>query len=138
MNRIAATLVLLGLPVLAFGVVIQQEHGEVGAKQKDVTTMYLDNGKIRVESASATGGKQVIIFDGDTQVMWMIQPEQNSYSEMTAETINGLGQQVGAASAQMADAMKKMQDQMASMPPSHPVNTRWSSNCRDSRLNNDR
>src|SRR5258708_7059373 len=125
MNRIAQSgacfMALACLPVLAFGVVIQQENGEVGAKQKQKTAMYLDNGRIRIESDSATGGKTLLIFDGDKQVLWMIQPEQNTYSEMTADSIAGLGQQMGqqmgAANAQMADAMKKMQAQMASMPP---------------------
>jgi hypothetical protein len=116
LQTLACTAAFAFAPVMARAVVIQQENGEVGAKDKRRTTMYLDNGRIRVEADGATG-KTVMIFDDDRQVMWLIQPNENSYSEITRETIAGLGQQASQANQQMSDAMKKMQEQMANMPP---------------------
>ena len=71
---------------------------------------------IRMEMASERG-KTIIIFDGDKQVLWMIQPDQGSYMEMTADTVARMSQQAGGANAQMEQAMKQMQEKMASMPP---------------------
>jgi hypothetical protein len=115
LQTVAGAIALICFPVLAHGVVIQQENGEVGAKEKRKTTMYLDNGKIRVESEGQSG-KSIVIFDGDKQVLWMIQPD-NTYMEMTQDTVAGLGQQMSTANDQMSQAMKQMQEKMASLPP---------------------
>src|SRR5262249_46358724 len=115
-QSLACAAILTFAPVVAKAVVVVQENGEVGAKDKRKTIMYLDNGRIRVE-ADGPSGKNVVIFDGDKQGLWLIQPGDNSYSEITQETIAGLGQMMGQANQQMSDAMKKMQEQMANMPP---------------------
>jgi hypothetical protein len=98
------------------GIVIRKEIGEPGAQQKHKSTMWVQAGKIRMEMASERG-KTIVIFDGDKQVLWMIQPDQGSYMEMTADTVARLSQQAGGADAQMEQAMKQMQQKMASMPP---------------------
>jgi hypothetical protein len=100
------------LPAFA-GVVIKRESGEPGAELKQKSTMYVEAGKIRMEMESERG-KTVIIFDGDKQVLWMIQPDQGSYMEFTAETVARMNP---SANPQMEQAMKQMQDRMASMTP---------------------
>ena len=113
LNRAAASLVGLAcFPMLALGVVITQELGEVG-KAKDKMIMYVNNGKIRVEQNDARGGKTIMIFDGDKQVLWMIQQDQGTYMEMTQATVAEMGQMAGQANAQMAQAMKELQN----LPP---------------------
>ena len=75
--RTAAFLAALGcFSLLACaGVVIKRESGEPGAQQKQKSTMYVEAGKIRMEMESEHG-KTIMIFDGNKQVLWMIQPDQ--------------------------------------------------------------
>jgi hypothetical protein len=117
--RAAACLIAAGcLSLPLFGsVVIQQEGGPAGSPQKTKTTMYVDAGKIRVEVDTEGRGKSVMIFDGDKQVLWIVQPEQGTYMEMTAETIGRLSQPPAQGNPQMEQAMKQMQERMASMSP---------------------
>jgi Domain of unknown function (DUF4412) len=111
---------MVGLTLsLSAGVVIVQEHGQIGDAAKMKSTLYVDGGKIRVESTMPDGKKTIMIFDGDKQVLWMIQPDQNSYMEMTAATVESISQMAGGAGAgaQMAQAQQKMQEAMANMTP---------------------
>ena len=92
------------------GTVIQQEGGEIGSnKPKSKITLYLDAGKLRVESQDSEN-KSVMIFDASKQVMWMINPGDNTYREMDKAQVDAMGQQ-------MSKAMEQMQAQMANMPP---------------------
>src|SRR4051812_4381 len=95
------------------GTVIQQEGGEIGSsKPKSKVTLYLDAGKMRFETQDPDnkGEKSVVIFDAGKQVMWMINPTDNSYREMDKAQMDAMG-------AQMSKAMEQMQAQMANMPP---------------------
>ena len=92
------------------GVAIQMEGGEIGPnKPKSKMTIYLDAGKLRVETQDAEN-KGVMIFDAGKQVMWMINSNDNTYREMDKAQIDAMGQQ-------MSKAMEQMQAQMANMPP---------------------
>lgn len=118
MDKIRTMVSLIALacfPLLAFGVVIQQEHGEFGSKQKQKTTLYAENGKIRMESDDQRGGKTIMIFDGDKQVMWMIQPAEGTYTEMTAADVANMSQMASQASQRMEEAMKNMTPEQRAM-----------------------
>jgi hypothetical protein len=93
----------------AAGVVIRWESGEAGAKEKRKSTVYVEAGKIRVESEDARGVRTVTIFDGEKGVLWSIHPEEGSYTEVTSETIARLSQQV-------QQTMKLVQERMGSLP----------------------
>ena len=121
MNKILRSTIILSAfgcsSLLGFaGIVIKRESGEPGTQQKQKSTMWVQAGKIRMEMASERS-KTIIIFDGDKQVLWMIQPDQGSYMEMTADTVARMSQQAGGTNAQMDQVMKQMQQKMASMPP---------------------
>jgi len=93
------------------GTVIQQEGGEPGGNQpKQKITLYIDAGKLRVDGQNPDGKKFIMIFDQDKQVVWNILPDNGTYMEMTPA-------QMEAMSAQMSQAMQKMQAQLAQMPP---------------------
>ncbi len=93
------------------GVVFQQEGGEVGAgKPKQAMTISIDSGKIRVDGDDSSRGKYAIIFDSNKQVLWMLSPGEGTYREMTGAEIEGMGQQ-------MSQAMQRMQEQLATVPP---------------------
>ena len=92
------------------GTVIQQEGGEIGSnKPKSKMTLYVDAGKLRVDTQD-TGNNAVVIFDAGKQVMWMINPAEKTYREMDKAQVEAMGQQ-------MSKAMEQMQAQMANMPP---------------------
>ena len=92
------------------GTVIQQEGGEIGSnKPKMKMTLYVDSGKLRVDTQD-TGNNAVVIFDAGKQVMWMINPADKTYREMDKAQVEAMGQQ-------MSKAMEQMQAQMANMPP---------------------
>jgi hypothetical protein len=93
------------------GIVIRNEGKSLGGdKQPQNMTLSIDAGKLRMESDNAKQGKMMAIFDGDKQVMWMIDSEHGTYREMTAEQVQQMGDQ-------MAGMMAQMQERMAQMPP---------------------
>ena len=112
MRNAAGWMALASLAVsVRAGVVVEQEGGEVGGnKPKTKMTLYLDSGKLRMEGQQPDGKKFAVIFDGNQQVMWMLSPDQGTYTEMRAAQIEQLGQQ-------MNQAMQQLQAQMASVPP---------------------
>lgn len=72
--------------------------------------VQIEKNRMRAESTSPTGGKQVMVFDGAAQVMRMIDVDKKTYSEMTKADIEQLG-------GQMTAAMAKMEEQLKNMPP---------------------
>jgi len=94
---------------LSAGLVIIQEGGEPG-KDKMKFTMYVEGGKIRVETTMANGTKTASIFDGDRQVMWVLQPEQHTYMEMNAASMDAMGQRMQAAMANLTPEQKAMME----------------------------
>jgi hypothetical protein len=72
--------------------------------------IQIESNRLRAESTGATGGKQIVIFDGARQVLTMVDSVNKTYTEMTKEDADKLG-------AQMADAMAQLKKQLAGMPP---------------------
>ena len=95
------------------GVVITSETSQIGGQKKQKSTIYVQDGKIRMEIEGLA--HIIMIFDSAKQVVWTLSPERGTYMEMNA---NAPGTSMSDARQQQLDsAMKKMQDQMASMPP---------------------
>lgn len=72
--------------------------------------IQLEKTRMRAEVAGQSGRRQTIVFDGDAQVMRMIDDDAKTYSEMTRADVDRLG-------GQMSGAMAQMQEQMKNMPP---------------------
>src|SRR5262249_24520064 len=62
------------------------------------------------DSTGAGGEKQVLVFDGAKQLLTLIDPVKKTYAQVTKEDVDRLG-------AQMADQLKKMQEQAAMLSP---------------------
>ena len=121
-TTLRATAILVAVVCLAevgqAGVVIQQQERQPEKPdQASTVTMYIDAGKLRVENKSPQGEDAVMIFDQSKQVMWMIDRKGGTYFEMTAADVQKMGQSMGQAMGQMAEAMKQMEAEMAQMPP---------------------
>jgi hypothetical protein len=88
--------------------------GQIGGQAKQKSVISMDNGKIRMELQGSI--HIIMIFDSSKQVMWTITPERGTYMEVNADT-PAAPSMSDQRQAQMDAAMKKMQEQMASMPP---------------------
>ncbi|MCZ6491153.1 MAG: DUF4412 domain-containing protein [Acidobacteria bacterium] len=100
------------------GVVVRQVEREPGSQNPaQQITMYIDAGKLRIEGNSSGDEDFVMIFDQSRQTVWMIQPGEGTYIEMTAADIQKMKQTMDQAMGQMAEAMKQMQAELANLPP---------------------
>ncbi len=114
--RSAITRGVAAAAMLALGTVLQAANGVIVTQK--VTTgdstqthqVQLDANHMRAEVLGARGESQIVIFDGVKQVLYLVNPERKTYSEMTKEDADKLG-------AQVNDAMAQMQAQMANLPP---------------------
>ena len=104
-----AVVCLASSPLLAADGVLISEKTTTGGKT-EAHQIQIDQNRIRVETSGANGEKQAFVFDGAKQVMWMINYDKKSYSEITKDDVDRL-------SGQMSDAMSKMQAQMQALPP---------------------
>jgi hypothetical protein len=84
----------------------QTTGGETTSEQ-----IQFDKDHMRVDKMAADGHvTHTMIFDGARQVIWTIEPEAKSYTEITREDLERV-------SAQMSQMMAQMQQRMKNMPP---------------------
>lgn len=102
-----AILSALATPLLAAdGVLIAEKTTTGGTTQTG--QVQLERTRVRTETAGASGVKQIVIFDGNAQVLRMIDPARKTYTEMTKADVDRLGDQMAGATAQMQQQMKNM------------------------------
>jgi hypothetical protein len=93
----------------AEGVLIMQRTTTSGGSQK-TSQVQIEKNRMRTEMTDANGAKTAVVFDGTKQVMYMINLDRKTYTEMTKADADRLG---GMAQG----AMAQMQAKMASLPP---------------------
>ena len=101
--------ILLAAQLHAADGVVITETTTVGGKTR-TTRMQVTRDHVRTEIASASGDNEVVIFDATTQVMWMVNYDKKTYTEMTKAEADKMG-------AQMGDANAKVQEMLKSLPP---------------------
>lgn len=82
------------------------DNGEVA--ETSSSEILVDGSKIKVTGYS--GGSSEVIFDAKEKEMLIVDHDQKSYTRLDQETIE-------AMAGQISDAMAKMEEQMANMPP---------------------
>jgi len=92
----------------ADGVLIVQK--ETSGDRTTTNQIQIEKDRMRAEASGPAGEKQAFIFDGAKQVMWIVNYDRKSYSEITKADVDRLG-------GQMSAAMAQMQEQLKSMPP---------------------
>ena len=107
LSGVAALGLVAGSAAAADGVLIVEKT--TTGTSTDTSQVQIEANHLRAETPGR-GQKQVVIFDGAKQVMWTINPEKKTYSEMTKADVDRLGGQV-------SDAMARMQEQMKNMSP---------------------
>ena len=93
----------------ADGVLVTQRM-TMGTNAPTTSTFQIEKTRLRGEITDANGGKQLIIFDSAKQVLYLIDINRKTYTEMTRADVDQMGAQMQAMQAQMAA-------QMANLPP---------------------
>jgi hypothetical protein len=109
LTGVAVALAALASPVLAADGVLIVERATRGDNTR-TGQMQIEPQRIRAEITDPQGRVQVVIFDGAKQVMWVVDPANKTYREMTKADVDRLGGQVNAALA-------KLQEQVKNLPP---------------------
>jgi hypothetical protein len=91
------------------GVYLESTDTDLAAKTAPkVSKMWFDGGRMRSEHNSGDEGGNIAIFKN--RAMYAIDPKSKSYRVIDQATVDKMG-------ATIADARKKMEAQMANMPP---------------------
>lgn len=99
--------ILAGSASAAFGgVLLNFEDKPPKGESARASRFFMEGKKLRVENSK--GG--VMLFDGDQQKLWTIDPDRKNYSEVTEADVA----QIEGMRRQMEDQMK---EQMSKMPP---------------------
>jgi hypothetical protein len=72
------------------------------------TQVQIERTRMRTEIANQNGTTQVVVFDGDKQSLYIIDPAAKSYSEMTKADVDAAGARLGGAMAEMQKALEGM------------------------------
>ena len=113
MTRIASAIILVAAVCAAAstasaadGVLIVETSTVNGSPR--TTQVQIARTRMRTEIANQNGTAQVVIFDGDKQILYMIDPAAKTYSEMTKADVDAAGAQLGGALAEMQKALEGM------------------------------
>jgi len=105
---LVVALCALASPLFAADGVLVVERTTSGT---DTRTSQIQIEAQRMRAETNTGGRvQTVIFDGTTQVLWIIDNTRKSYMEMTKADADKMG-------GQMSAMMAQMQEQLKNMPP---------------------
>jgi hypothetical protein len=94
----------------ADGVLLVQSVSDGAKTTATSSQVHLEPTRIRTEVHDGDGRRQVIIFNGATEVLYIIDPARKSYMEMTRADAAKMG-------SMMSGAMTLMQQQLANLPP---------------------
>ena len=106
--RFAVIFTVAATPLFAADGVLLVQKTTTGASER-TSQIQIEKTRMRAE-VEGPNGLQVMIFDGTKEVLWAINPERKTYTEMTKADVEQMAGQMNAAMAQM-------QAQMAQMPP---------------------
>jgi len=91
------------------GVVFEQQVKELttGVVMRAVT--YVESGRIRTEVLTPTGSVTAItIFRSDRPVVWMLQPAEKTYQELTPADVERMAGQMSSMQRQMEEMLKNL------------------------------
>jgi hypothetical protein len=87
-------------------------HGD--EQKENSSELFIGPDRIRVQ-LDKTEEYSVIIFRHDKQVMWMINEQKKTYTEMTKEDVENLKKQMDNAQAMMAEQLKNVPEEQRKM-----------------------
>ena len=111
-SRIALALIIT-LPTAFAGVLVEERTEPMDGGQAEMTRIRLENDRVRVESSQG-GEANVFIYRGDIQTMYMINPGNRTYREMSKQDLEKM---MGQVNDQMSQMQKMMEEKLQGMPP---------------------
>jgi hypothetical protein len=90
----------------ADGVLVTEKSTTAG--KTDTHQIQVEKTRIRADVTGPSGEPMVIIFDSVKQVLWMLDLNKKTYSELTKADADGMAGQMAGATAQMQEAMRGM------------------------------
>jgi hypothetical protein len=106
--RFAVLFSVVATPLIAADGVLVVQKTTTGTNVR-TSQIQIEKTRMRAE-VEGPNGLQVMIFDGTKEVLWAINTERKTYTEMTKADVDQMAGQMNAA-------MSQMQAQMAQMPP---------------------
>src|SRR5258708_40133102 len=94
------------------GVVVTSTQTDLDTKKANPSTAYVDTDRMKLVNAD-----NIMIFRGDLNRAWFIEPQKRTYMEWTPETMQQMAGQMAGANAQMDAAMTQRQAKLAKLPP---------------------
>lgn len=110
---ILAIVFLLSVSINA-GVIIKMAETSENMELNMQSTIYIEKDRLRMEAAGEDQ-KQIIIFRGDKNVFWTINPDKKSYFEMTQADIQKMKVQMDKTRQMMMEQMKNMPEEQRKM-----------------------
>jgi hypothetical protein len=90
----------------ADGVLVTEKSTTAG--KTDIHQIQVEKTRIRADVTGPNGEPMVVIFDGVKQVLWMLDLNAKTYSELTKADADGMAGQRAGVAAQMQEAMRGM------------------------------
>lgn len=102
---------LVAVPAAAAdGVLLVQSVNDGANTTATSSQVQMEPNRIRTEIHDGDGRRQVVIFNGATEILYIVDPAAQTYIEVTKADAEKMGNM-------MSGAMAAIQQQMASMPP---------------------
>jgi len=100
-------LLLLASSGAVAGVVLEQQIKDTTTGEIVRMTTYVEPGRLRIDM-EGTAGATITIFRADRQVVWLIQPRERTYQEMTQRDIEQMANQLAALQQQREQMLKEL------------------------------
>jgi hypothetical protein len=121
---VVVTVVFLLSVSINAGVIIKMAETSEKIESSMQSTLYIEKDRLRME-AKGEDQNHIVIFRGDKNVFWSINPDEKSYFEMTQADIQKMKGQMEKARQQMMEQMKNMPaEQRKMMEEMMPSNMR--------------
>ncbi|HEX9639061.1 MAG TPA: hypothetical protein VGB99_16130 [Acidobacteriota bacterium] len=104
---------LLAAGPLGAGVELTAIEKDLPDGQPSTTRVQVDVDKIRIDARSGSD-PQIVIFRGDLQKLWIADPQDQSYIEISQQQIQRMSDQIGS---RMHEMQQRMQERLQNVPP---------------------
>src|SRR5579872_784426 len=88
----AAIVACAGSARAADGVLITQKTTSNG--KTETSQVQIERTRMRADAAGANNANQIVIFDGNAQVMRLIDPDKKTYTEITKADVDRMADQM--------------------------------------------
>lgn len=108
MNRLGAVMTITTLPLVALsdaqaGIVLEFEHRFPGDRAPLAASAQVEPDRLRVDF-----GERTMIYRQDKGLLWLVEPRERRYTELTRAHLKVLAGQMAALRTQLSERMKNL------------------------------